>query len=52
MWIVTAYSKDAVKMFEFENELEAKESFKRIPGTKILSHIVYFNDEIFEGVNL
>lgn len=52
MWILTAYSKDAMTMFEFEDETEAKESYKRIKGTKILSHIVYYNDDIFGGAFL
>jgi hypothetical protein len=49
MWILTSYSNDAITMFEFEDETEAKESYKRIEGTKILSRIVYYNDDIFAG---
>jgi hypothetical protein len=44
MWIITVYSKENTKMFEFNTEIEARETFKSIGGSKILSHVVYFND--------
>lgn len=48
MWVITLYySKDYIKMFEFDSEKEAKEMFKQIKGNKILSEIVYFNDNCF-----
>jgi hypothetical protein len=47
MWILTAYEEDAVTMFEFEDEKEARETFKNYKGTKILSHVIYYNDDIF-----
>ena len=50
MWIITVYSKENVKMFEFENEREARETFEKIQGCKILSEIIYFNDPRFSLV--
>jgi len=47
MWILTAYSDDDITMFEFEDETEAKESYNRMKGTKILSQVIYYNDDIF-----
>lgn len=44
MWIITVYSKESTKMFEFNTEAEARKSFETIQGYKILSHVVYFND--------
>ena len=47
MWVITLYLKGTIKMFEFDKEEEAKDAFKNIQGTKILSQIVYFNDLLF-----
>lgn len=47
MWVLTAYEENAIKMFEFEDEKEARESFRNYKGTKILSHVIYFNDDLF-----
>lgn len=44
MWIITLYSKKNIQMFEFSKEEEAREAFTNIKGSKILSHVVYFND--------
>lgn len=44
MWVITVYSKGNTKMFEFDTEREAREALKEIPGCKILSQVVYFND--------
>ncbi len=44
MWVITLYSEENTAMFEFDTEKEAREAFKNIPGCKILSEIVYFND--------
>ncbi|WP_197089670.1 hypothetical protein [Bacillus sp. SA1-12] len=44
MWIITAHSKNNIKMFEFDTEKEAKEAFGRIRGYKILTKVIYFND--------
>ena len=52
MWVITVYTNDnSIKMFEFETEKEAKESIKKLNGCKILSHVVYFNDSVFEDVS-
>jgi hypothetical protein len=32
LWIITAHSKNTIKMYEFDTEKEAKEIFERIPG--------------------
>ncbi|WP_181884360.1 hypothetical protein [Neobacillus piezotolerans] len=46
MWIITAYKDKTISMYEFEDEKEARESFEWFEGTKILSHVIYYNDEI------
>jgi hypothetical protein len=45
MWIITLYSKENTTMFEFDTEKEAREAFENIQGCKILSEVVYFNDQ-------
>ena len=45
MWVITVYSnKDVTTMFEFEEEKEARETFDKIEGCKILSEVVYLSD--------
>ncbi|WP_264766590.1 hypothetical protein [Metabacillus sediminilitoris] len=44
MWIITVYSKENIRIFEFDTVREAREAFKKFQGYKILSEIVYFND--------
>ncbi|MCM3439858.1 hypothetical protein AB3Z07_22490 [Metabacillus halosaccharovorans] len=51
MWVITVYADDRIKMFEFEDEKEAKESIKKIQGSKILSHVIYFNDQFIEAAS-
>ena len=47
MWIITVYSKgNNISMFEFTSEIEAKEAFKNVSGCKILSEVIYFNDQV------
>lgn len=41
MWIITAHSKNDIKMFEFDTEKEAKAAFERIEGYKILTEVIY-----------
>lgn len=41
MWIITVHSKNNLKMFEYDNEKEARDAFKGMKGNKILSEIVY-----------
>ena len=48
MWVITVYSKENTKMFEFDTEREARETFEKIQGNKILSEIIYFNDSCLE----
>lgn len=44
MWVITVYGKSDIQMFEFDNQEEAKESFKKIKGSKVLSEVIYYND--------
>lgn len=44
MWVITVYAKNDVHMFEFENQEEAKESFQKMKGNKVLSEVIYYND--------
>ena len=44
MWVITVYGKNDIQMFEFDNQEEAKESFKKIKGSKVLSEVIYYND--------
>ena len=51
MWIITVYKDEgSIKMFEFEDEKEARESAQKIKESKILSNVVYFNDHFVEAV--
>lgn len=47
MWLITVYSEGKITMFELDTEQEARETFKNIQGYKILSEIIYFNDNQF-----
>ncbi|MDR7002078.1 hypothetical protein [Neobacillus niacini] len=47
MWIITVYEKENTKMFEFDSEELARETFKKISGCKILTEVIYFNDPCF-----
>ncbi|WP_428908131.1 hypothetical protein [Niallia sp. Krafla_26] len=44
MWILTVYQGDSITMYEFEDEKEARESFEKYKGTKILSQLIHYND--------
>lgn len=44
VWVITVHSENDVKLFEFESETEARGAFEQIPGYKILTELVYFND--------
>lgn len=47
MWIITVYSKgNNISMFEFNSEEEAREVFNDVSGCKILSEVIYFNDQV------
>lgn len=50
LWIITTHSKNNIKMYEFDTEMEAKEIFKRMPGSKILTEVIYFNDRLIVGL--
>jgi hypothetical protein len=47
MWVITVHSKEHTIMFEFDTEREARETFEKIQGNKILSEVIYFNDTCF-----
>lgn len=44
MWVITLYTKNKIQMYEFHTEQEAKDTFQTIPGNKILTEIIYYND--------
>ncbi|MCM3587309.1 hypothetical protein M3182_16350 [Mesobacillus maritimus] len=44
MWVITVYTKNDIQMYEFENQEEAKETFKKLKGNKVLSEVIYYND--------
>lgn len=49
MWNITVFKNgQSLRMYEFTNEIEAKHFFESIQGNKILTQIVYFNDECFD----
>ncbi|WP_185907906.1 hypothetical protein [Psychrobacillus soli] len=51
MWIITVYTNEgSIKMFEFKDEKEARESTQKIKDNKILSNVIYFNDDLVEAV--
>ena len=43
MWVITVYQKDKTTMFEFDNENEAREAYKSIPGCKILTEVINYH---------
>ena len=45
MWVITVHSKNHIQMFEFDNQKEAKEALETIQDYKILTEVIYFNDE-------
>ncbi|AGE21934.1 hypothetical protein GHH_c14010 [Geobacillus sp. GHH01] len=48
MWIITLYAPDgSFKMFEFDCEQEARQYFRNMTGTKILSQIIYGSNLIY-----
>lgn len=53
MWIITVYSNENnISMYEFNTEEEAREVFRNIQGCKILSEIVYYNDQYSDLVTV
>jgi hypothetical protein len=44
MWVITVYAKNEIQMYEFDNQEEAKESFKNLKGSKVLSEVIYYSD--------
>ncbi|MCD1162771.1 MULTISPECIES: hypothetical protein [Bacillaceae] len=44
MWVITVHSKNNFKIYEFDSEKEAKDTFRRMQGCKILTEVIYFND--------
>lgn len=44
MWVITVYAKNDIQMYEFDNQEEAKETFKKIKGSKVLSEVIYYSD--------
>jgi len=50
MWVITVYTNEGIKMFEFESEAEAKAMYKGLSGSKVLSEVIYYNDPCFAAV--
>lgn len=44
MWVLTLYSQDSIKMYEFDSKEEAKEKYNNTAGYRVLSEVIYFND--------
>ncbi|MEH7012831.1 hypothetical protein V7087_18815 [Neobacillus niacini] len=44
MWIITVHSEKNIQMFEFDNQEEARATYKSIKGCKFLSEVIYYND--------
>jgi hypothetical protein len=51
MWVITIYSNSNTTLLEFDTEREARETFEKIQGCRILSEVVYFNDSCFSSVS-
>jgi hypothetical protein len=43
MWVITVYLQDKTTMFEFDTENEAREAFKKIYGSKILTEVINYH---------
>jgi hypothetical protein len=53
MWVLTVYStQNNITMFEFNSEMEAREALLKESGCKILSEVIYFNDNCLEFSNI
>ena len=44
VWVITVHSENNLRVFEFDTEKEARGAFHEIPGYKILTEVIYFND--------
>lgn len=44
MWVITVYSENSIQMYEFDNQEEARATYKSIKGCKLLSEVIYYND--------
>ncbi|NWQ40516.1 hypothetical protein MLOOGBEN_07355 [Bacillus sp. EB106-08-02-XG196] len=44
MWVITVHSEKNIQMFEFDNQEEARATYKSIKGCKYLSEVIYYND--------
>lgn len=52
MWVITFYSNSNITMYEFDSEVEARAAFENMEGYRILSEIVYMNDQCRELVTV
>jgi len=46
MWVITMYTQNNVKMFEFATEREARDALRNMEGKLILTEVIYFNDPV------
>ena len=44
-------TKTFITMYEFEDKKKARERFQTLNGNKVLSHVVYYNDQILYLIN-
>lgn len=44
MWVITVHLEKNIQMFEFDNQEEARATYKSIKGCKYLSEVIYYND--------
>ncbi|WP_411844530.1 hypothetical protein [Schinkia azotoformans] len=44
VWVLTLYSHDSIKMYEFESKEEALRESSKLSGYKVLTEVIYFTD--------
>lgn len=47
MWVITMYTEESIKIFEFDTEKEARDALRKMHGKMILTQVIYFNDPCF-----
>lgn len=47
MWVITMFTRDNIKLYEFSTETEARDAMRRMDGRMILSEVIYYNDPSF-----
>lgn len=44
VWVLTLYSHDGIKMYEFESKEEALRESGKLSGYKVLTELIYLSD--------